>query len=45
MGGNTAKVAKEDLENKLGEYVITNENMLNYKYNSDNKLEDKNEKI
>ena len=32
MGGNTAKVAREDLEKKLGKSVITNENMLNYKY-------------
>ena len=32
MGGNTAKVAREDLEKKLGKSVITNENRLNYKY-------------
>lgn len=32
MGGNTAKVARDDLERKLGESVITKENMLNYKY-------------
>ena len=32
MGGNTAKVAKEDLEKKLGKRVITKENSLNYKY-------------
>ena len=32
MGGNTAKVAKEDLEKKLGKKVITKENSLNYKY-------------
>ena len=32
MGGNTAKVAREDLESKLGESVITSDNALNYKY-------------
>ena len=32
MGGNTAKVAKDDLEKKLGKKVITKENSLNYKY-------------
>ena len=26
MGGNTAKIAKDDLENKLGDKVITNNN-------------------
>ena len=31
-GGNTAKVAKDDLERKLGKTVITNDNNLNYKY-------------
>ena len=32
LGGNTAKVTKNDLENKLGKPVITNKNSLNYKY-------------
>lgn len=32
MGGNTAKVARDDLEKKLGESVITKNNNLNYKY-------------
>ena len=32
MGGNTAKVARVDLERKLGERVITSSNALNYKY-------------
>lgn len=32
MGGNTAKVARYDLEKKLGESVITKNNNLNYKY-------------
>ena len=38
MGGNTAKVAREDLEKKLEASVITNVNRLNYKY-----IEDKEE--
>ena len=37
MGGNTAKVARNDLEKKLGKKIITSENKLNYKY-----IEDKN---
>ena len=36
MGGSTAKVARDDLEKKLGKTVISNENSLGYKY-SDNK--------
>lgn len=41
-GGNTAKVAREDLEKKLEASVITNENRLNYKYNDDKeKIENK----
>ena len=32
LGGNTAKVTKDDLENKLGKPIITNKNSLNYKY-------------
>ena len=32
MGGNTAKVARSDLENKLNKSVITSDNKLNYKY-------------
>ena len=32
MGGNTAKVAKDDLESKLGELVITNNNIIHYQY-------------
>lgn len=38
MGGNTAKVAKEDLENKLGKKVVTTSNKLNYQYVDRNKL-------
>lgn len=42
MGGNTAKVARDDLEKKLGESVITKNNNLNYKYiESQNKIENK----
>ena len=42
MGGNTAKVARVDLERKLGESVITSNNELNYKYIDDiAKLENK----
>ena len=42
MGGNTAKVARDDLEKKLGESVITKNNNLNYKYIvSQNKIENK----
>ena len=42
MGGNTAKVARDDLEKKLGESVITQNNNLNYKYiESQDKIENK----
>ena len=40
MGGNTAKVAKDDLEKKLGKKVITSNNKLNYKYKDDYKMVD-----
>ena len=40
MGGNTAKVAKDDLEKKLGKKVITSNNKLNYKYKDDYKMID-----
>ena len=39
MGGDTAKVAKEDLEKKLGRKVITNQNKLNYDYVENKKIE------
>ena len=32
MGGNTAKLAREDLEKNLGEKIITKDNKLNYQY-------------
>ncbi len=41
LGGNTAKVAREDLEKKLNETVITNNNVLNYQYINQNQIEDK----
>lgn len=42
MGGNTAKVARDDLEKKLGEPVIIKNNNLNYKYiESQDKIENK----
>ena len=39
MGGNVAKVARDDLERKLGKTVISKSNALNYKYLDDNKIE------
>ena len=42
VGGNTAKVARDDLEKKLGESVITKNNNLNYKYiETQDKIENK----
>ena len=41
-GGEVAKTARDDLEQKLGETIISKENRLNYKYLEDNKkLEEK----
>ena len=37
MGGNTAKVARDDIEKKLNKSVITSDNNLNYKYIEENK--------
>ena len=37
MGGNTAKVARDDIEKKLNKSVITSDNNLNYKYVEENK--------
>ena len=39
MRGNVAKVARDNLEEKLGKTVITKNNALNYKYLDDNKLD------
>lgn len=41
MGGDTAKVAKDDLERKLNEPVITRSNNLNYQYIDNMKIENK----
>lgn len=32
MGGHAAKVARDDIEKKLEESVVTKQNYLNYKY-------------
>ena len=42
LGGNTAKVAREDLEKKLNKSVITSNNNISYEYkNEKKKLENK----
>lgn len=42
MGGNTAKVAREDLEKKLEASVVSKGNALNYQYNEEKeKIENK----
>ena len=43
-GGEVAKTARDDLEEKLGETIISKENNLNYKYLDDNKLLEKGDK-
>ncbi len=35
-GGSVAKVARDTLEKKLGEKVVTADNKLKYKYKNDN---------
>lgn len=37
MGGNVSKVARDDIESKLGETIISKNNSLNYQYKDDNK--------
>ena len=37
VGGGVAKTARDDLEEKLGESVISNSNILEYQYTNDNK--------
>ena len=37
-GGEVAKTARDDLEQKLGETIISKENRLNYKYVEENKM-------
>ncbi len=42
MGGNVSKVARDNLEQKLGKSVISNQNKLNYRYiDEKEKIEDK----
>lgn len=41
MGGHAAKVAREDIEKSLGESVISKNNVLNYQYLDDDKLNNK----
>lgn len=40
IGGHVAKVAKDELEENLGETVITKHNQLRYKYNEISQLEE-----
>ena len=39
MGGNVAKVVKDDIEEKLGESIISKNNNLSYQYLEDNLIE------
>lgn len=39
MGGNTAKIARDDLERKLKDRIVTNNNKLNYQYIDDKKID------
>ena len=42
MGGNVSKVARNDIEKKLGESIVNKDNNLSYQYTSDkNKKENK----
>lgn len=41
MGGNVAKVARDDLEKKLGKTIISDKNALNYKYLDIDKVNNK----
>ena len=42
MGGNVSKVARDNLEQKLGKKVISNQNNLSYQYLDEKaKLENK----
>ena len=38
IGGNVAKAAREQLEENLGESIVTNANRLNYEYINENKV-------
>ena len=44
MGGNIAKITKDNLEKELGRTVVTDSNSLSYQYIDDNLLEDNNDK-
>lgn len=39
IGGNVAKVAKDELEEQLGESVVTNNNKLDYEYKDEKLIE------
>ena len=42
MGGNVSKVARDDIEKKLGKSIVSNTNSLRFKYQNDNtKIEHK----
>ena len=43
IGGHAAKVAREDIEQNLSKSVITSQNALDYKYDSQSKIEMKEE--
>lgn len=40
-GGSVAKSARDSLENKLKEKIVTSDNKLDYKYNSERKFDRK----
>lgn len=40
-GGQVASNTRKDIEARLGEYVVTKENALNYKYMEEKQLENK----
>ena len=41
MGGDVSKVARDNLEKKLGKFVITSANNLDYRYEEKKELIDK----
>ena len=43
MGGYTAKVARDELEKKLGDTIVSKENVLSYEYIKDDLLIENNE--
>lgn len=42
IGGNVAKVARTELEEQLGESIITNNNKSNYQYIEEKQIQNKN---